>query len=113
MVRFQDTVTGEDLQRLADAYQDVESRLAVTPDRITDLSDWVSNVQDLPSSALNAFGRCRALAEVKNKVKSAIVAPSPAQFGLARMYQAYNINPKIETMIFRDSESARAWIGVT
>lgn len=111
IVQFQGRVTGDDLQRLAAAYQEIEARLETTPDRITDLSDWVPNSEDLPSDALNEFGRRRALANVKNKVKSAIIAPQPGQFGLARMYQAYNRNPKIETMIFKDSESACMWIG--
>ena len=111
IVKFQGRVTVEDLERLANAYQDIEARLEVTPDRITDLADWTPNSQDLPSSVLEAFGRRRAHAKVKNKVKSAIVAPNTAQFGLARMYWAYNNNPGIETMIFRDSGSACVWIG--
>jgi len=111
IVQFQGRVTGEDLQRLADAYQDIEAQLAKTPDRVTDLSDWIPNSEDLPSSMLNEFGRRRALAKVRNEVKSAIIAPHPGQFGLARMYQAYNRNPKIETMIFKDSNSAYAWLG--
>jgi hypothetical protein len=111
IVQFQGSVTGDDLQRLADAYREIEARLEVTPDRVTDLSGWVPSSQDLPSSVLEGFGRRRAVAAVKNKVKSAIIAPNPAQYGLARMYQAYNRNPEIETMIFKDSDSACAWIG--
>jgi len=111
IVQFQGSVTAEDLQHLADAYQDIEARLEITPDRITDLSEWVPSSEDLPSSALNGFGRRRAHANVRNKVKSAIIAPHPGQFGLARMYQAYNRNPNIETLVFKDSASAYAWIG--
>ena len=110
-VTFLGKVTGEDLQRLADTYRDVESRMEVTPDRITDLSDWIVDALVVESSEVRAFAVKRQLAQLKNKVKSAIIAPKPEQYGLARMFQAYNDNQAIEITVFKDSASAYKWIG--
>ena len=107
---FHGKITGEDFQQMTETLSDLESRLEVTPDRISDLSD--AGFSELSSSNLVAFAASRGMAKLKNKIKSAIIAPESGQFGLARMFRAYNPNPDIEIMIFRDSASAYNWIGL-
>jgi hypothetical protein len=107
---FRGKVTGKDLDYVLEKLQDLESRLEVTPDRISDLSDAVFS--ELRSSDLVAFAEKRGKAKLKNKVKSAIIAPKSIPYGLARMFLAHNENPAIEIMIFRDSASAYQWLGL-
>jgi hypothetical protein len=107
---FRGNITGEDVQQMAETLSDLESRLEVTPARISDLSD--AGFSELSSGSLVAFAAGRGIAKLKNKIKSAIIAPEPAQFGLARMFRAYNPNPDIEIMIFKDSAGAYRWIGL-
>ena len=106
---FHGKVTRVDLSELTKAFQDIESRLAVTPDRIADLSD--ASLSDLQSSEVVHLAEARREVNLKNKVKTAIIAPSPEVFGLARMFSTYNRNPAITISVFKDSASAYKWIG--
>jgi hypothetical protein len=107
---FRGNVAREDLRQLIETLRDLESRLQVTPDRISDLSD--ASFAELSSSDLVTFAANRGRAALKNNIKSAIIAPGAIQFGLARMFMAHNQNPAIEIMIFKDSASAYHWIGL-
>jgi len=107
---FRGRITGEDLQQLLERLHDLESRLEVSPDRISDLSE--AGVSELRSSDLVAFAERRAKVKLKNSVKSAVIAPGSTQYGLARMFWAHNENPDIQIMIFKDSASAYNWIGL-
>ncbi len=44
--------------------------------------------------------------------KLAIVVPSVAAFGMARLYEAYRERRGVETRVFHDESEARAWMGV-
>jgi len=89
--------------------EELESRLPVTPDRITDITD--GDFSELHSQQLVAVAERRKNAPLKNKIKSAIVAPKPDQYGLARMFAGFNQNSDITIMIFKDSTSAYEWLG--
>ncbi|HEV2694332.1 MAG TPA: hypothetical protein VG347_15675 [Verrucomicrobiae bacterium] len=106
---FQGDVDMEDFQSYAEHLAEIEARLAVTPDRLTDLS--AGNLVQMDADRLRRFGATRTVTVLKNKVKSAIVAPKPDQYGLARMFQTFNENPLIEIKIFRDAPAAYAWLG--
>lgn len=43
-------------------------------------------------------------------VSIAIVAPAPAMFGLARMWQAHLASDAVKTRLFRTREEAVAWL---
>jgi hypothetical protein len=107
---FRGKIRGEDLQELKETIHEIESRMEITPDRISDLSD--ADVVELRSSDVVAFAESRGVAKLKNNVKSAIIAPGSTQFGLARMFLACNENPNIEITLFKDSASAYKWIGI-
>lgn len=103
-------VTAEDFKRIRIVLRDLEARLEVTPDRISDLTD--ADLSDLRSEDLVVFAEYRRAATLKNKIKSAIVAAKgSSQYGLARMFMAHNSNPDIELRIFHDPASAYDWLG--
>jgi hypothetical protein len=52
----------------------------------------------------------RRAQQLPNTVKSAVVAPRPAQVGFARMYQTLNTNPQVEIQIFATLAEAEAWL---
>jgi len=106
---YQGNITAIDLQQQIEIFRDLESRLDVSPDRIADLSNACGS--ELLSSDVVLFAAGRESAKLKNRVKSAIIAPSPVQYGLARMFMAHNKNPSIEIMIFRDAATAYEWLG--
>jgi hypothetical protein len=108
-VDFYGKVTLLDLRQAMSAIIDAESRLAVTPDRITYLSD--ADFSEFSSMHVVAAAESRRAAPLKNKIKSAIVATQPEQFGLARMFMSLNQNPDTSTMIFKDVTSAHQWLG--
>lgn len=103
-------VTVGDLDHTRIVLRDIEARLEITPDRITDLT--AADLTDLRSEDLVVFAEYRRAAKLKNKIKSAIVAPKgSSQYGLARMFMAHNVNPDIELRIFYDPASAYEWLG--
>jgi hypothetical protein len=104
-------LTAADFEGLAESYRDAESRLEVTPDRVSDLTE--ADFSDLESNDLVHFAQQRKIARLKNPVKSAIIAPSPGQYGMARVFQTCNDNPFIEIRLFKDAASAYEWVGRT
>jgi len=106
---FHGNFTTDDLLAAAQSVREIEEQSEITPDRITDLSD--ANMMSLDADQLKRYAASRARATLKNKVKSAIVAPKPDQYGLARMFQTFNENPAIEIKLFRDAPAAYAWLG--
>jgi hypothetical protein len=106
----QGKLTAQDFKRLKVTLRDIEARLEVTPDRISDVTG--TDVSDLDSEDLVLFAEYRRSAILKNKVKSAVIVPKGSvQYGLARMFMAHNQNPDIEIKIFYDSASAYDWLG--
>jgi hypothetical protein len=108
-ITFHGKVTGDDLQQVLVKLAADESRLAVTPDRITNISDADTSV--LLSSDLVLAAQERRRASLKNKVKSAFIATRSGQHGLTRMFMGHNQNPDISIQIFMDSVSAYNWLG--
>jgi hypothetical protein len=102
-------VTTQDMRQTLAAVTDIESRLPVTPDRIMDLSE--ADFSGLSSADVVAVAESRRVAPLKNKIKSAIIATQPEQFGLGRLFMGRNQNPEITIMIFKDTASAYQWLG--
>ena len=86
----------------------IERGCDVSPNRFTDTSE---NVSQPNLEAMSNFAVVRTVATLKNKVRSAVFAPSDYQFGMARMFQELNFNPNIELRIFRDKAEALEWVG--
>jgi hypothetical protein len=105
---FRGHVTAEDIRDMTDLLTKIETKAKVSPDRIADLS-LIEGVS-LNFSAIENYATARRTAPLKNKVKAAIVAPRPLQYGFARMFQTLNVNPDIGMEIFTDRNSGLAWI---
>jgi hypothetical protein len=106
---FQGKIIAADFQQVLEKLQELEARMEVTPDRITDMSE--GDLSALDSRVVTGIAAKRQQAKLKNNVKSAILAPGLEQFGLARMFQTCNQNPAIAIRIFKDSASAYHWLG--
>ena len=108
--RFHGTIESEDLQKSFDEIESMEAVHEITPDRLTDLS--ASDTARWTFFVIEELARRRRAAQLKNKVKSAIYAPTDLQFGYSRMFQMLNDNPQIEVAVFRDLADAEAWLGI-
>lgn len=86
----------------------LEAELPITPDRLTDISATTKIAMDFNQMAL--LSRRRRSAVVRNAIRSAIVAATPVQFGMARMFQTMTGHPQITVQIFPDVPSALAWL---
>jgi len=104
-------ITLADMVQMLKALEDLEARLPVALDRLTDMSG--AQVLQFRSGDMVSMGQTRQQAKLKNEVKSDIIATSPEQYGLARMFQAYNQNPDIHITIFRERRPAYEWLGIT
>ena len=107
-VLFSGLITPDELMKAGQDFQALEARLEISPHRLTDLTE--AGEINVDFSQMERFAAVRRSAQLKNKVKSAIIAPSPVQFGLARMFQTLNTNPMIHIRIFKDPSSARRWL---
>lgn len=105
---FRGYVMAEDIRDMVDLLTKIETEARVSPDRIVDLSA-IEGIS-LNFSAIIDYSVMRRKAPLRNKVKAAIVAPHPLQYGFARMFQTLNANPDIDMEIFTDQNSGLAWI---
>lgn len=107
-IRLHGTVNSTEIREVAEATRKIEEELPTSPNRIVDLS--LVDEFHLDFGAVEQIAKLRRSAPLKNKVKSAIVASKPAQFGYARMYQMLNENPNVNLELFTDREKGLAWI---
>jgi hypothetical protein len=105
---FSGRVTGEDCARLIGEIVALEERLPVSPDRLTDFSATTELAIDF--TVIERVAQARISRPPRNPIRNAIVAPRPAHFGIARMFQTLNTCPEVEMRIFRDRPSAEAWL---
>lgn len=108
LIKMTGLVSLPDLLSHADELAALEMRLPVTPHRLTLLSS--GGVGDVSFADLHLFAAKRRAVQLKNAVKSAIVADDAVQFGFARMYQTLNENPNITVEIFQSEAPALAWL---
>jgi hypothetical protein len=101
-------ITKDELMLVAKEAAEIEAAARVTPHRLTDLAQVADF--DLDFSRMHDFASLRRAAPLRNKVRSALVAPSQLQFGFARMFQTLNDNPLIEIAVFREETEALAWL---
>jgi hypothetical protein len=107
-MRFVGAVSSQDIRDCLAELEQIESRSTPVPDRITDLSE--SEMVNISFDVLDELARRRTTTVLKNKVRSAIFAPRPVQYGLARMFQTLNDNPNIVVHVFWDGGHARNWL---
>lgn len=105
---FTGALVAPDLEQLLQELAALEAGFAVTPHRLSDLSACQGIDLDYPSLA--PFATARTKASMKNRVKSALVAPRPLHYGFARMFGILNNNPDIEIRTFADAHDAWNWL---
>jgi hypothetical protein len=86
----------------------IEEREPVTPDRIIDLRE--TDTSEIKFNDVFAIAERRRLENLKNPIKSAFVAKTNVQYGIARTFQSLNDNPQISIRVFREESEARAWL---
>jgi len=107
-VLLTETITGADLAGLAVAAQEAEEGLSHMPDYLTDLSG--ATRLDMGFADVFALAQRRLERAFRNPFRSALVAGTPAQLGIARMYQTLNDHPQVTVRIFPDVSAAQEWL---
>ena len=108
VITLSGTLTGSDLQTLADEVLALEQGGTRTPPRLTDLRAVDHMAVGYPEVArLADRTRTRPL---NAPVRSALLVKQPVQLGIARMFQILNEHPQVTVRIFEDETSARVWI---
>jgi len=107
LARLYGVITAADLDRLASAAEVVEDSIPTAMDRITDITAVERFDVGFPAIYILA-GRRRAR-QFSKPVKSALIVRNPVQFGLARMFQTLNDNPRIEIRILHTVTEAKDW----
>jgi hypothetical protein len=109
LITLSGTLTGSDLQALADEVLALERGGTHTPPRLTDLRGVSDMAVGYPEVArLAERTRTRPL---NAPVRSALLVKQPVQLGIARMFQILNEHPRITLRIFEDESAARTWLG--
>jgi len=90
------------------AVREIEVESERVPDRLTDVTGV--EISELTGEDIQYFARRRREARYPNSFRNAIVAPQPAQYGYARMFQTLIDHPDITTQVFSDEAAAIAWL---
>lgn len=101
-------VTPQDLKRLADEIDAMEDAAPQSLDRMADLTQITEF--DIGFTEMRALAVRRRIRTFERNVKSAILANTELQVGMARMFQSMNDNPQIEIRIFDSMAKAREWL---
>ena len=88
----------------------LEADFEKTPDRLTDLSAVEKSNFDY--ATLERLAERSRKAVYPKRFRSAIVAPKPLEFGLARIFQALSDNPMINLQIFKTRAEAEEWLAL-
>ena len=107
-IRFTGQLTVEDLSAVAGCLDELGSTAESSPHRLMD----ISGVEDisLNFAALQKFTEKRSAVKPRNRVRLAIVARTPVQFGCARMFQQLSKQPRVKVDVFRELDSALQWM---
>ena len=101
-------VTPLDLQQAMAEVERFETSVSPIPPRLTDLSG--AQFANVDFGAVFATARTRVMRQFPNSFRSALFAPTPEAFGMARMFQSLNTNPQIFIQVFANREEAVRWL---
>ncbi len=87
----------------------IEDASPTSINRVTDMTDVAGS--SLNFETMEDFVATRRHVELKNPIRSAVIAPGLLAYGLARMFQSLNDNPQIEVKLFKVLDEALAWVG--
>lgn len=101
-------VTLQDLRSALQELNTLDAAAERTPSRLTDLR-FISS-SEIKAENIMAAAESRRMQRFRNPFRSAILAPDPARYGYARMFQALNTHPDITLQVFTDEATAIAWL---
>lgn len=107
-VSFRGHVTLRDLEGALRDLAAAESAQLPVPDRVIDLS--AAEESDLKLADLLWAAEQRRPLRFPNPYRAAVIAPRPAQYGYARMFQILSNHPEVQLRAFRDEAEALAWL---
>lgn len=107
-IRYFGAVNHVDLISVANFHATNDVAGPSSPDRIILVNEV--KAANLDFEEMECYARMRRSARLLNKVKSAIVAQTPFQLGMSRMFQELNSNPLIEVQIFPTTAAAVSWV---
>jgi hypothetical protein len=110
-LEFGGTLTGADLAALSRALAEIEDADGRFTRRLSVLTAITRVEVGFPE--VSALARRRVAATLPGPVRSAMVAATPVQVGMARMFQTLNDHPRITIQIFPDVPGALEWLGAT
>lgn len=108
-IEFFENITPGDLHDLTREMRAYEATLLAIPDRLVDLS--ATEARQVTAHDLLLLTQIRRAQVFPNGFRTAIVAPSDASLGFARMFQILNDHPQIEIGVFRETAEAMRWLG--
>ncbi len=107
-ITFSGKITTRDLQAAVQELEALEASRVTLPHRLTDLSGMKQS--EVKAEDVQAVAKKRKSRRFPNAFRSAIVAPQPAQYGYARMFQSLTDHPDIQIQVFDTVTEAMAWL---
>lgn len=101
-------VTSDDLSEIIGRFRDIESKTGVAPHRVADFSK--AGEIKMNFAEVDHYVDVLKAKKWNNDAKSAIVARTDLQFGVARMFQSLAENSQVEVRIFSDPDAAVRWV---
>lgn len=107
-IALQGRVSLADLQGALGELEALEASLTTLQDRLVDLTGVETS--EIVGGDIFGIAERRKAQSYPNPFRTAIVAPRPAQFGFARMFQTLNNHPFITIRVVTDEAEALAWL---
>jgi len=101
-------ITARDLMAALKQLEALESSSVTLPPRLVDLSEIEHS--EVKAEDVQAVAAKRKARRFPNAFRCAIVAPEPAQYGYARMFQSLTDHPDIRIRVFESMTEAEAWL---
>ena len=107
-ITFSGTIKPRELQAALKQLEALEAASVIMPPRLLDLSKVEQSA--VTAEDVQAVAVKRKTRRFPNAFRSAIVAPLPAQYGYARMFQSLTDHPDIKIQVFDTVAEATAWL---
>jgi len=107
-ITFSGTLKARELQAALKQLEAMEAASVTLPPRLIDLSSVEKS--EITAEDVQAVAAKRKSRRFPNAFRSAIVAPEPAQYGYARMFQSLTDHPDIRLRVCDDITQATTWL---
>lgn len=107
-IAFRGRVSLSDLTSALQELEALEATLPSMQNRLVDLSGVETS--EIAGGDIFAAAERRKAKAYSNAFRAAIVAPRPAQYGFARMFQTLNNHPMITIRVVTEEAAALRWL---